>query len=104
MPNRTLLAHFAMLRTQLVALEADLGLDGIGEDEINIICALANSSPTATDACAVNDLRVHPLCRRMSKPTFYRAMASLMSTGWVSRTGSVRSGIYALNLGSAHRA
>lgn len=97
MTQYSLLLHFATLRIQLVSLEADLGLDQRSPDEINLICALAQMSPTEATPCSSRDLRDHHLCRRMSRPTFFRAVASLIEAGWVSKAGSVRSGLYTLN-------
>lgn len=90
-----LLLHFATLKTQLALLEDDLGLTHCTPEEVNIICALACLSPEG-QFCAVSDLRDHPLCHRMTKPTFYRALASLAALGWITKASGARSGLYAL--------
>lgn len=91
-----LLLHFATLKTQLALLEDDLNLARCTPDEVNIICALACLSSGTGSFCAVSDLREHPLCNRMTKPTFYRALASLAAMGWITKAEGARSGLYAL--------
>lgn len=77
-------------------MEADIGLDSFSPDEVGIISAIVDLEGT-TGPAQVHDLRDHPLCNRLSKPTFYRALQRLMGRGVVRRIGSERSGLYVVN-------
>lgn len=92
----SILSHYARLRRQLAALEVDLGLDAFTPDEVGLISAIVDLEST-TGPAQVHDLREHLLCRRLSKPTFYRALQRLVQRGAVRRIGSERSGLYVVN-------
>lgn len=91
-----LLSHYARLRRQLASMEIDLGLEGFGSDEISLICAIIDLVGYE-GAASVTDLRSHILVRRLSKPTFYRALQRLIDASVVSKIGSERSGLYSVN-------
>lgn len=94
-----LLSHYARLRRQLAYMEIDLGLETFGPDEISLICAIIDLVGFE-GAATVTDLRGHILARRLSKPTFYRALHRLIEASVVSKVGSERSGLYSISEGA----
>lgn len=91
-----LLSHYSRLRRQLAFIEIDLGLERFGSDEVSLICAIIDLVGFEA-AATVTDLRAHVLVRRLSKPTFYRALHRLIDASVVSKIGSERSGLYGIN-------
>jgi hypothetical protein len=92
-----LLSHFAQLRAQLALMETDIGLGGLSGEEIDVLCAVVEVAGFR-DAALVPKLREHPLCHRLSKPTFYRALSRLMEKRFLHKEGGERSGRYKVDL------
>jgi hypothetical protein len=90
------LTHFAHLRTQLALMEKDIGLGGLSGEEIDLLCAVVEVAGFR-DAASVPKLREHPLCLRLTKPTFYRALSRLMEKRFLHKEGGERSGRYRID-------
>lgn len=78
-------------------MEADIGLGGLSGEEIDVICAVVEVAGLK-GAAVVTSLREHPLCSRLSKPTFYRALSRLIDKRFLRKDGGERSGLYRIQL------
>lgn len=95
--KREQMTHLARLRELVASMERDLSLDRFTPDERNVICAIASLQETAVDGSVHSSaIKLHQLCADMSKPTFYRVLASLLQHKVIVKTGTERAGTYAL--------
>lgn len=92
------LSHVAMLRVLALSMETDLGLDRLSGDERNLIYAMSALTADGQETLRSDEMKRHPLCRRLSHPTFYRALRALLDKGYVSRSGPRKTGTYHLEI------
>ena len=78
-------------------MEADIGFAGLSGEEIDVICAVVEVAGFV-EAAGVTKLREHPLCSRLSKPTFYRALSRLIDKRLLRKEGGERSGLYRIHM------
>lgn len=92
------LSHIAKLRLLVTSMEEDLGLDKLSGDERSLLYAMSALSSDGANELRSDDLKRHPLCRKLSHPTFYRALRSLLDKELVSRSGPRKTGTYSLQI------
>ncbi len=87
--------RLAALRSMLLSMEHEAGLDGLSEGQRDLYYAACLS---ADNLCLVqsDELRKHPMLSRMPRSTFFRLLKELVSSGYLAPAGSQRSGQYAI--------
>lgn len=90
--------NLARLAEQISSLERQLGLGGYSEDERRILYAMSALAEGADAAVRSSAVKEHALCQRISNPTFYRALKSLIDRGAVARSSAARMGSYQITL------
>lgn len=98
MPNQ-LLPRLAKLYELVASLEQDLGLDTFSDEERAMIYAMTVASQAGSDQFQSADIKDHPLCRKISKPTFYRNLKKLVHKGVVLPAPGRKTGTYVLSNG-----
>lgn len=83
------------IRQMVADLEAEAGLDQLGEKECYILFAFVQLAAWGHSVRSVA-IRSHPLVAPMTHPTYHRTLRSLQELGFVAQTEGTRSGYYAL--------
>ena len=96
MPNQ-LLSRLAKLYELVASMEEDLGLDTFSDEERAMIYAMTASTQVGTEQFQSADIKDHPLCRKISKPTFYRNLKKLVHKGVVLPAPGRKTGVYVLS-------
>ena len=78
-------------------MEQDLGLDTFSDEERAMIYAMTASTQIGAEQFQSADIKDHPLCRKISKPTFYRNLKKLVHKGVVLPAPGRKSGTYVLS-------
>jgi len=92
------MSHIATLRVLVNSMEERFGLDRLTEDERKLIYAMSALSTDDSASVRSEEIKQHPLCRSLSRPTFYRVLRALQDKRVVSRTGSRNAAIYRLQV------
>lgn len=90
------ISKLAELRKLLVGMEKTLGLEDLSSVERDIYYAASDISETH-DGCRTIGLLEHALVANVSRPTFFRALKSLVRKGYLSPIDSVSRGKYVVN-------
>lgn len=86
----------ARLRELLFGLERDLGIDGLSQNELDILYAVRLLADVPDGITRSDALRNHCLCVRIPTPTFHRTLRSLIDKGFVARAPRTRARAYVL--------
>lgn len=81
------ISKLAELRKLMLEMERAMGLQDLSAVERDIYYAVADLSDTPAGARTVRILD-HTLVSGVSRPTFFRALKSLVSKGYVAQCGS----------------
>ena len=90
------ISKLAELRKLLLGMERALGLEDLSSVERDIYYAaseLAKSTPGVRTTVLLN----HTLMQDVSRPTFFRALKSLVGKGYLSQSATSRRGVYLVN-------
>lgn len=96
MPNQNL-SRLAQLYELVSLIEQDLGLDSFSDEERAMIYAMAITTQTVSSQFRSADIKDHPFCRKVSKPTFYRNLKKLLQKGVLSPAPGHKTGTYMLS-------
>ena len=83
----------AELRKLLLSMEDALGLEDLSAVERDIYYAASDLSQSVTGV-RTTGLLSHDLVKNISRPTFFRALKSLVSKGYLSQSNASRRGVY----------
>jgi hypothetical protein len=85
--------RLAALRSMLISMESEVGLDVLSEGQRDLYYAACLSADEQY-LVQSDDLRAHPMLQRMPRSTFFRLLRELISFGYLAPAGSPRSGKY----------
>ena len=86
---------FLHLKKLLVMMEVDLGIDGLKQDERDILAAIIDIQQD--DGSFESDvLKSHGLTARLSHAAFFRALRSLREKGYIEKQDGRQRGLYRL--------
>lgn len=88
-----MLNRLSSLRSLLHQMECENGLSALPAHQRDVIYAAAEVAG-ADGHAALKDISAHPLVADVARPTFFRAVSSLIQSGHLERVGSTRSGVY----------
>lgn len=88
-----MLNRLSSLRSLLHQMETESGLSVLSAHQRDVIYAAAEVAG-ADGQAKLKDISAHPLVADIARPTFFRAVSSLIQDGRLERVGSTRSGIY----------
>lgn len=97
--NHNILSQVSRLRALLEEMEKDLGLVDLSRNERDIILAFFESTrdePEEDRKCTTETVRANPIVRKLSQPTFHRALKQLVSRGLIEKCEGMPMGIYRL--------
>lgn len=83
----------AQLRELLRAMEVDLGIGDLSEIQRDVLYAV---TLVADDEgySSLQAIQGHELARKISRPSFFRALNALVKSNRIEHVGSERSGLY----------
>lgn len=87
--------RLAALRSMLLSMEHEVGLDVLSEGQRDVYYAACLSSDSR-NLVQSDDLRSHPMLNRIPRSTFFRLLKELVSCGYLAPAGSPRSGQYVI--------
>lgn len=90
------LSKLAELRKLLLGMERALGLEDLSAVERDIYYAASDLSKQ-TPGVRTTGLLGHALLQDVSRPTFFRALKSLVNKGYLSQSTPSRRGVYVVN-------
>lgn len=90
------ISKLAELRKLLLGMERALGLEELSSVERDIYYA-ANELAQQTQGVRTTGLLAHALMKDVSRPTFFRALKSLVNKGYLSQSATSRRGVYVVN-------
>jgi len=88
----SLFENAAQLKKLLVGMEKDIGLDDLSDPEKSVFYAAIDLSNG--DAIHTNNIRTHTLAESLTKPTFFRALKSLVTKGLLVHEDGTKTGQY----------
>lgn len=88
-----MLNRLASLRAMLHEMEQETGLDALSAGQRDVMYA-AQAVSSDDGIATISDIQAHPLLKSMTRPTFFRHLATLGDQGLLERMGSGRSGRY----------
>lgn len=91
------ISKLAELRKLLLGMERAMGLQDLSPVERDIYYAATDLATRQTDV-RTTGLLTHTLVEDVSRPTFFRALKSLVAKGYLSPSGSRRRGYYSVNV------
>ena len=94
--SMTQISKLTELRKLLLNMEHALGLQDLSPVERDIYYAASELSETHQEVRTVG-LIEHSLLESVSRPTFFRALKSLVSKGYLSQCSSVNRGRYVVH-------
>ncbi len=80
----------------MISMEKSLGLDQLSPIERDVYCA-ANELAATCDQVKTTSLIAHDLMADVSRPTFFRALKSLVDKGYLSSRTNAPRGSYMVN-------
>lgn len=95
----SLFSKAAQLRKILIGMENDLGFEDLSDSEKSILYAVVDLD--VGRAVQSSLIKAHILTDRMTKPTFHRALKSLVSKGYLAHETGTKVGLY--RLGKSHQ-
>lgn len=90
------ISKLAELRRLMMSMERSLGLQDLSAVERDIYYA-ANDLSAQNSEIKTNGLIEHDLLEHVSRPTFFRALKSLVNKGYLSQSHTVNRGRYTVN-------
>ncbi len=85
------------LRKLMLEMEKSLGLQELSEVERDILCAASEIAQTElSDYASTSHLMNHTLVSGVSRPTFFRALSSLVKKGHLSKNEEDSRGYYSV--------
>lgn len=81
------------LRKLLMGMERSMGLEDLSTVERDIYCA-ATDLASHNHGVRTTGLLSHTLMENVSRPTFFRALKSLVNKGYLSQSSTSRRGVY----------
>ena len=81
------------LRKLMLDMESSMGLRELSTVERDVYYA-ASDFPDTSDGVRTNTIRAHAIVASMSRPTFFRALKSLVGKGYLEQSGSASRGRY----------
>ncbi|MDC0739216.1 hypothetical protein N6L24_13090 [Cognatishimia sp. SS12] len=90
------ISKLAELRKLLLGMERALGLEDLSAVERDIYYAASELS-TEAPGVRTTGLLSHALLEDVSRPTFFRALKSLVGKGYLSQSNASRRGVYVVN-------
>lgn len=88
-----MLNRLAALRAMLHEMEQETGLDTLSAGQRDVMYA-AQAVSSDDGQASLQDIQSHPLLKGMTRPTFFRHLATLGEQKLLVRVGSERSGRY----------
>ncbi len=90
----SLIENAVQLKKMLVGMERDIGLDELSDPEKTVLYSFIDLDVgEAINSGAVRD---HILTLKLSKPTFHRALKSLVKKGFVTHEAGTKTAQYRL--------
>lgn len=90
------ISKLAELRKLMLGMERSMGLQELSTAERDIYYAASDISETQ-DRIQTTGLMEHALVADISRPTFFRALKSLVNKGYLSHCANRSRGLYILN-------
>ncbi|MGH1463730.1 MAG: hypothetical protein ACRBBQ_00070 [Cognatishimia sp.] len=90
------ISKLAELRKLLIGMEQALGLEDLSSVERDIYYAASDLS-AQNSGVRTTGLLAHTLMKNVSRPTFFRALKSLVGKGYLSQSAMSRRGVYTVN-------
>jgi len=90
------ISKLAELRKLLLSMERSLGLEELSPAERDIYYA-ANDLAESAKSVPTTGLMSHDLTSRISRPTFFRALKSLVNKGYLAHSQNTTRGRYVVN-------
>jgi hypothetical protein len=97
--NLSIFRQISRLRAVLEEMEMEIGLRDLSRNERDIylaFCETAHSGPTGDDHCSTETVRLTPIVRDISQPTFHRTLKQLIKRGLIERCEGAPTGQYRL--------
>lgn len=82
------------LRCMLRKLERDVGLEKLTPAELNVFLAAYDLSGLSCEKMTSDQIRRHHFVSGLAQSTFYRALRSLVRSGWIEVANGCRSKHY----------
>jgi hypothetical protein len=92
----TQISKLAELRKLMLEMEHSLGLQDLTSVERDLYYAVADLAEPASGA-RTNTILDHSLMSQVSRPTFFRALKSLVGKGYIEQCGTATRGRYCLS-------
>jgi DNA-binding MarR family transcriptional regulator len=86
------------LRALSRSMEYELGLDDLGQVELDILLAAQSLNPPPNGVVTSNDMRQHKLVAGFPPATFHRALRSLIDRGYLKKAEGAKAKSYILVL------
>jgi predicted HTH transcriptional regulator len=90
------ISKLAELRKLLLGMERAMGLEDLSSVERDIYYA-ASDLAKQTAGVRTTGLLAHALVQNVSRPTFFRALKSLVNKGYLSQGSTSKRGVYVVN-------
>lgn len=87
------ISKLAELRKLMLDMEHTMGLQDLSTVERDVYYA-ASDCMNASDSVRTNRIREHVIVASMSRPTFFRALKSLVGKGYLEQSDSASRGRY----------
>lgn len=88
----SLFENAAQLKKVLVGMEKDIGLEDLSDPEKSVFYAVVDLN--AGEAIQSSFIRKHALTLSLSKPTFHRALKTLVEKGFIIHEAGTKTGKY----------
>ena len=85
------------LRSMLLDMERDVGLDQLSSSEVNVLLAAYAVTDKLGEAVSSDQIRQHELSCDLAQATYHRALRSLLSMGLIQKADGYKSGRYVVN-------
>ncbi|MCV6824774.1 MULTISPECIES: hypothetical protein [Halocynthiibacter] len=89
---------FFQLRSILLEMEQDLGLDKLAQSEIDIFLAARSLTENEGDVVASDQIRNHSLTKSIAQATYHRSLRSLLEKGMIKKAAGSKSKSYVVNM------
>ncbi len=90
------ISKLAELRKLMLGMERSIGLEELSAVERDVYYA-ATDLAQQTTGVRTTGLLSHALMQDVSRPTFFRALKSLVTKGYLSQSATSRRGVYVVN-------
>lgn len=82
------------LRTLLLEMERDIGLQELSSVEVDILLAVHAVADESTRIATSESIRNHPLAVDLAQATYHRALRSLLASGYLRKAPGTKAGRY----------